>query len=187
MSPGSSASPFHTGHPQTRVLELSRLWWLHIRMSPSYRLLLETVPCPLAGRAGEPQLPGGLGMLSPGGSTAERQLVLSSWMMEKMRRCRSPLPTAASCSPVSPERRKSVTGDIPQQPGAMSSFSGACYQGLVLPEQSEHCHSDGHSGFKASCCLSQRKPALSRARLPAVPPSSESVTRFITDPPTGVS
>lgn len=105
VSPVSSATLFHMGDPQLETVPgLSRLWWLHTKVSPSYKLLLETAPCPLGGGEGKPQLPVGgvppqLGTLTPGwGGTLQNGSQRSApgrWRGQGA--AEDPLPTVTSC------------------------------------------------------------------------------------------
>lgn len=143
MSVGSPYVPpyilptlFCTGHLQPETVpELSRLWWLHTKMSPSYSLLLETVPCPVGGGEGEPQVPGGLGMLTLGGTCCK--MAASAQLQgdggdEEVQETPYPRRLHVPSEKEKHQRRHSPAARSSRQSGG--SYLGALYQGLVLQE-----------------------------------------------------
>lgn len=178
VSPGSSSTPFHTGHPQPEVvLGLSRLWWFHTEMSHSYSLLLETVPIPWVRGKGEPQLPRGLGMFTLWGAAAQWQPALSSWVMEGKRRSRSPLQLRVSW-----EKEKHRGRGSPAAAGRAEAVIWALFiKGLSFPSNqgAATCKRSptevGTGRFKALCHPSGQKRVLSKA----VPPGIKFISRLM--------
>ena len=143
-------------------------------------------PVPWVGGKVNPSSPGGWGHSPRGGPTAKWQPALSSWAMERMRRCRRP---PAHCSFLSPGRRKSITGDVPRQAGAAGRAEAVIrvlfIKGLFFKsdQSTATCKLSptemGVGRFKLLCRPSWRKPVLSTAQLLAILPGIKFISKLI--------